>query len=461
MIDSGEVSRRSGSRRGPFRLAALVALALVVAACSGSGRDDSSTTEPSNTTGNGDSAKPIVDTSTCTDSLTTGINGDTIKIGTSLPQSGTYSSFDEIRKGEEAFFSYTNDNGGVTVAGKKYKLQLVVKDDAYDAQRTVTNVQSLISDDKVFALLNVVGTKNNLAIRNLINQACVPDLYAASGAPQWGNPDFPWLIGSELVPYPLEVQAFVDYLKKTKPDATIAVLRANDDFGRAYSDTLTELVKGTQLKVVQTQEYDNTGAQVATQVNNLANTKADAFLLAAALLACPTALNAAGDAGWKPITYMSGTCASKILFSIAGANANGVLSVAPLLDPADPTKANDPAMKLYKTQVKKYQPSADTENSIVGYGWTTAALFVKTLESAEKLDRGSVMEAAHTLTDVSGIGLQLPGGTWNTSADDMFVGETFQFIQYDAAAGYTKPIGALIDDDGKTESLTPAGLIDK
>ena len=148
----------------------------------------------------------------------------------------------------------------------------------------------------------------------------MPDLFAATGATQWGNHDFPWLIGSELVPYPLEMQAFVDYLKENKPDATIAVLRANDDFGQSYSDTLEELIKGTDLKVVQTQEYDNTGAAVESQVNSLAATKADAFARRRALLACPAALNDAGDAGWKPITYMSGTCVSKMLFGAADAN---------------------------------------------------------------------------------------------------------------------------------------------
>jgi branched-chain amino acid transport system substrate-binding protein len=434
----------------------LLVLALLLAACGGNDRDGEAGTTTTPGTGDG-SAAPIVDTSTCTSDLTTGVNGDTIKFGTSLPTSGLYSAFEEIGFGEQAFFDYTNANGGVEIAGKKYKLELVAKDDAYDAQKTVTNVQSLISDDKVFGLFNVVGTKNNLAIRNLINQECVPLLFAASGATQWGNPDFPWLIGSELVPYPLEVQAFVDYLKANKPDATIAVLRANDDFGRSYSETLDELVQGTQLKVVQTEEYDSSGFAVETQVNSLAATNADAFLVAGTLLACPGALNAAAAADWKPITYVSGTCASKTLLN--GPNADGVLTVAPLLDPADPANGSNPGMKLYAEQVKKYEPKADTTNSIVLYGWTTAALLVKTLEAAEKLDRGSVMEAARTLTDVSEVGGQLPGSTWTTSADDWFVGETFTMVRYDAAAGFTKPIGDLIDLNGKTESLSPPDLI--
>ena len=44
----------------------------------------------------------------------------------------------------------------------------------------------------------MVGTKNNLAIRDFVNQQCVPNLFAATGSPAWGNHDFPWLIGSEL-----------------------------------------------------------------------------------------------------------------------------------------------------------------------------------------------------------------------------------------------------------------------
>jgi branched-chain amino acid transport system substrate-binding protein len=453
-------NRRSRARSGAAIVLVLI-LALVAAACSGNrSTAKPPTTGPGGATGS--TSSTIIDTSACpSGGETTGVSGNTITIGTSVAQSGTYAPFSAILDGEQAYIDYTNANGGVTVAGKKYQIKLVAKDDAYVASKTVTNVQSLLTDEHVFGLLNVVGTKNNLAIRDLVNRECVPDLFAASGATQWGNHQFPWLIGSELVPYPLEVKRFVDYLKETKPDATIAVLKADDDFGQSYADTLTQLVKGTKLKVVKTEQYDSTGAEVATQVNNLAATKADVFFLGATLLACPAALSAASSAGWHPIIYMSGTCVSKVLFSIAGPAANGVFSVTPLLDPADPKNANDPAMKLYKTEVAKYKPKADLLDGIVGYGWTTGALFVKTLESAKELTRSSVMEAARTLHDVSGVGLEIPAAKWNTSADDWFVGETFQFVKYDQAQGHTDPIGPLTTDDGKTAALTPEALINQ
>jgi branched-chain amino acid transport system substrate-binding protein len=242
------------------------------------------------------------------------------------------------------------------------------------------------------------------------------------------------MLGSELVPYPLEMQTLVDYLKEKKPDATIAVLKANDDFGQSYEDTLKELVKGTELKIVQTQGYDPEGAEVKSQVTSLAATKADVFVLAGALLACPNALNAMGDAGWKPIVYMSGTCVSKVLLTLSGKNADGLLSVTPLLDPSNPANDADPAMKTYKAQVKKYAPKAEVTDGIVAYGWTTGALFAKILEESPELTRSAVMETARTLSDIKGVGLQLQGSTWSTSADDWFIGETFQLIQYDATA---------------------------
>ncbi len=267
------------------------------------------------------------------------------------------------------------------------------------------------------------------------------------------------MLGSELVPYPLEMRVFVDYLKQNKPNAKIALLYANDDFGQSYQKTLEQLVQGTSLSIVKEASYNAEGSEVKAQVTDLAASKADTFVLGGTLLACPNALNAAHDAGWKPLTYMSGTCVSKLLFQLGGDGADGVLSVTPLLDPADPANAGNAAMVLYKQQVAKYQPKADTSDGIVAYGWSTAALMQKILEASPKLDRVSVMETARTLKGITGAGLQLPGSTWDTSKSDWFLGETFQLVKYNKAGGHTVAVGPITDLDGKTASLSPTALL--
>jgi branched-chain amino acid transport system substrate-binding protein len=451
------VSSRERHMRRPLVVVALFTVAALVSVACGGSRKDNTAATGGGTTGTGPSK--IINPSACpagTD--TVGVTGNTITIGTSLPQSGPYSAFVAILKGEQSYFDYVNAQGGVEVAGKKYQIKLVAKDDAYDAGKTVTNVQSLINDSKVFALFNVVGTKNNLAIRNFVNTNCVPDLLIASGAVQWGNEKFPWMLGSELVPYPLEMRAFVDYLKQKKPNATIALLRASDDFGQSYEESLKSLIKGTTLKLVQTQTYDAEGADVKSQVTSLAATHADAFVIGAALLACPAALNAKGDAGWHPITYMSGTCVSKLLLLAGGKNSDGLVSVTPLIDPSDPNNDSNPAMQLYKTTVKKYS-DADVSDGIVAYGWTTAALFAEILRQSPALTRTAVMETARTISAAKNVALQLPGSTWDTSAKDWFIGEDFQLVQYNLKEAHFDLIGSLINDDGKTASLSPSVLL--
>jgi branched-chain amino acid transport system substrate-binding protein len=436
------------------------ALALALAACGNGRGDDDDSGSGSGTTSSGGSGSFDIDTANCsTDPSTVKLSGDTIKLGTSLPQSGIYAAFAEILRGEQAFVDYTNAQGGVEIAGKKYKIDLDAKDDAYDAQKTFANAQSLIEDDDVFALFNVVGTKNNLALRDYVNDSCVPNLLAATGSPAWGNPKYPWLLGTYLVPYPDEMQALVTYLKANKPQATIAVLRANDDFGAAYSDTLKELVKGTDLKIVQEQTYDTETGDVTSQITSLAATKADVLVLGATLLACPQSLNQVGSSGWKPLVYMSGTCTSKTLMNAAGANGNGVLSVAPIMDPNDPQYADNAAMKLYKEQVPKYSPEADVGNGIVAYGWTAGAALVQILEQVKDPTRLGVMQAARVNKDIRGVGLQLPDAQWTVDADDWFLGEEFNLVQYSTADGFFKILGDLQKLDGKTASITPPALI--
>ena len=93
------------------------------------------------------------------------------------------------------------------------------------------------------------------------------------------------------------------------------------------------------------------------------------------------------------------------------------------------------------------------------YGWTTGELMAKVLELSSKVDCPTVMNMLHALPGVKDVGLQLPDSTWTTGPNDNFIGETFQMVQYNASQGHTDPVGSLIDDNGKTASLSPQELL--
>jgi len=443
----------------------LLALALTAAACSN--RRESSNTKTNGGGGDGgggggNGSASTIDTSNCASDPSKEVSGDTIKLVSSYPQSGLTAAFSQIAKGWQAYFKYTNDQGGVKINGKKYKIETSNKDDEYNAQKTSQNIESLVgsSGDKAFAVFAVVGTANNINIRDFLGENCVPNLFPSTGSPAWGNPKFPWTIGSTLAPYSLEGQAFAQYLKDKKPDATVAMLVQADDFGRAYEDGFKRAIKGTKIKVVKVEKYQTGANEVGAQLTSLAATKADAFFDGGTLLACPDALKKAQAANWKPITWVSGTCISKTLMGIAGDAANGAISMTNVKDPFNPAFKDDAAMKLYREKVKKYSPDADLDNGIVAYGWTQGALLVKAMESAKKASRLEVMEAVRNMKGLDG-GLLIDGAKVTTSGErDPYMGETVQVIQFDASKKYFSKIGQPIDFEGQTKKLTPKELVE-
>ncbi|MCB1004551.1 MAG: ABC transporter substrate-binding protein [Acidimicrobiales bacterium] len=446
--------------RGARWLALAIALVLTAAACGGGGRDDSSSDSgggSDDTSASGEEAGPLtIDTANCADGPTTGVTDTEVLFGTSVPQSGLYSAFSKLAAGYQAYFDYINaEEGGVN--GREVKIE--VTDDAYESGQTVSNVQQLIQQDQVFGLFNIVGTPNNLAVRDSLNQDCIPQLYAATGSNLWGNPDeFPFTIGS-LPTYATEMGVFVDYLEENAPEAKVAILYQNDDFGREYLDSFTALTEGTGIETLEEVSYETSDPDVESQIQTIANSGADTVLLGATALKCPQALDALqGQAGFDPETvWLSQTCTSSTVIGLASPGAaDGVLSAIYLKDPADPQWDDDEAMVEFQEQGAAHGLSGEeVEDGVVGAGWTFGALLVETLRNTEDLTRENIMQSAYSLDGVA-TGLLLPGVTFTTNgAEDPFPLETLQVAQYNG--DYFDFVGDPIDLEGQSGEFTPGG----
>ncbi len=438
----------------------LAVVALVASSCSGRSSSDGSS-KTTTDKGGGTETTGVVDTADCPDNGTDGISDGTITLASSFPQSGLTAAFAQISKGYKAYFDKVNADGGVEVAGKKYKIKVVDKDDEYQPAKTVQNINDEVGTDgsKAFAVFNVVGTANNVAIRESLGGNCVPNVFAATGSPVWGNADYPWTIGSTLAPYTVEAKAFADYLKENKPKATVAMLVQDDDFGKAYEEGFKQQIEGSDITIKQVKTYKAGTDDVTAQVTSLAASGADTFFNGATLLACPNALNAAQTAKWDALTFVSGTCISKTLMGIAGDAADGVYATTNIKDPLNPAFKDDKAMQEYFDTLDQFgAKDVDPENGIVAYGYTQAALLVEVLGTLDTLDRATLMNKMYDLKNVTG-GLLLDGVEVNTSPDDRFLAEDVQMIQYDAANKYFTNVGEVLDFEGTTTDLTPKDLI--
>jgi branched-chain amino acid transport system substrate-binding protein len=431
--------------------ATLLALTLVAAACGG--RDDDSSSGGSDTTaaGGGDQTELLADPDLCESyDGSQGITDDSILIGNTLPQSGTFSVFDKVRVGIEAYFSYTNSNGGV----KDRQLELKSLDDQYLPEESRANVETLVGTDGVFALLGNVGTENNEQIQQYLEGAglCVPNLAVATGFPGFGDPvNDPWIING-LPNYALESIAFAQYLKDNQPDATVAILSQNDSFGESYVTAFEKAIEGTDITIVDSQTFDpKTETNPQGQVTTLASSGADALLLGVTSIPCPNALNAVASSTWDPITYVTLTCSSKVLMSLAGEAAENTISTRATYDPADPDSQSEPGVVEFKTEGAAAGVSAeDLDDLNVAAGWNFGAYLVQLLEASPELDRADVMNTAWFQDGVT-YGMNLEGLEWTTDGEtDPFGINQLQFIR--RTGGNWVPEGELVDYTDQLEA---------
>ena len=135
-------------------------------------------------------------------------------------------------KTEAAYFRKINAEGGIN--GRK--ITFISYDDAYSPPKTVEQARKLVESDEVLLIFNSLGTANNAAIQKYMNARKVPQLFVATGATRWNDPlNFPWTMGYQLN-YQSEARVYAKYILKEKPDARIAVLYQNDDYGKDYPE---------------------------------------------------------------------------------------------------------------------------------------------------------------------------------------------------------------------------------
>ena len=160
----------------------------------------------------------------------TGASDTEIKVGNIMPYSGPASAYGVIGKTQDAYFKKINAEGGIN--GRK--INFISYDDAYSPPKTVEQARKLVESDEVLVVFNPLGTPPNTAIQKYLNSKKVPQLFVATGATKWNDPkEFPWTMGWQPN-YQSEVEIYAKYILKNKPNAKIAILYQNDDYGKDY-----------------------------------------------------------------------------------------------------------------------------------------------------------------------------------------------------------------------------------
>ncbi len=352
-----------------------------------------------------------------------------IKIGNIMPYSGPASAYGVIGKTEAAYFKKINDAGGIN--GRK--INFISYDDGYSPPKTVEQARKLVESDEVLFIFNSLGTPPNSAIHKYMNSKKVPQLFVATGATKWNDPkNFPWTMGWQPS-YQSETQIYAKYLLKEKPDAKIAVLYQNDDYGKDYLKGLKDGLGAKAASMIVAEEsYETTEPSVDDHIVKLKSSGADVFVNITTPKFAAQAIKKIAELGWKPTHFLNNVSASvgSVIKPAGMANAQDIISAAYLKDASDPQWNNDPGMKDFLAFLQKDFPEGDKldQGTIVGY--SVAQTLVQVLKQCgDDLTRANIMKQAANLKDFR-VEMLLPGIKINTSPTDFAPISSLQLMKF-------------------------------
>ncbi len=359
-----------------------------------------------------------------------GVTDSEIKIGQSTPLSGPASAFGIYSRVEEAYFKMLNEKDGIN--GRKIKF--IVLDNGFNPPKALEASRKLVEEEGVLAEVGTVGTPTNSATQKYLNGKKVPQLLVSAGGSKFNDPkQYPWTV--PFYPsFEVEATGYAKYALKTQPNAKIAVLYQNDDYGKDFLKGLKKgLGEAGAKAIVAEASYELTDPTVDSQMINLANSGANVFMNFSTPKFAAQAIRKANDLGWKPMHFIASPGSSvQAVLKVAGFDKSaGVMTAQFFKEPGDPAWDKDPAMQDYFAFMKKYLPNDSALDAIGVSGYVNAQMAEHVLRAAKnELTRENLLKQATTLKDVT-LPLLLPGTVLGNTPEDYRAYHGFQLSRFD------------------------------
>jgi ABC-type branched-subunit amino acid transport system substrate-binding protein len=329
-----------------------------------------------------------------------GVTSNSITVGTISTQTGPISSnFSSLIFGERAYFDYINAQGGVNGRKINYKYAL---DDGGNPSQFNQLASTLINQDHVFAVTGV-GTA-----------FFTPNLFVESKTPTYGyNVTNNWDKVSNLFAAGGSVQYLpggtppVGYLASKVHAKKIALVA----YGIAASAAACEsdasgLTKAGYQVAYSDYKIAYPGTTVATDVQRMKAAGADFVISCMDVQGNVTMGRAIQQYGLKATQLWLNGNDQKTLEQNQSLMQNVYFDTfhVPFIAPT----SNYPGLKLYLSQMKKYEPKYANDEVAI-QGWESAALFVQGVKMAgSNLTQANVVKQTNTLTAFTAGGLTTP-----------------------------------------------------
>lgn len=346
-----------------------------------------------------------------------GVTDTEIKVGQTVPYSGPASAFSSYGRVMAGYFQMLNEKGGIN--GRK--VNLLSLDNAFSPPKALEQTRKLVEDDGVLADVGTVGTAPNIAIQKYLNQNKIPHLFASAGGRRFNDPqNFPWTVPFYPA-FQMEGATFGKFILKNMPNAKIAVLYQNDDYGKDFLTGLKDaLGNDAAAKIIAEANYELSSPTVDSQVIQLRTSGADTLLHFSTPKFAAQALKKVHELNWKPTQFLaSPTNSVQTVLAPAGLeNVQGVLTTQFTKQAGDPAWAQDPEVIDYIAFLKKWAPNDSPNDFIALSGYVNAQAIALALQRCgDELTRENLLLQATSFKNEH-VAMLLPGVELSNSKEN-------------------------------------------
>ena len=330
-----------------------------------------------------------------------GVTSNSITVGTISTQTGTLAAnFSSLIYGERAYFDYINAQGGVN--GRKINYQYAL-DDGGNPTTFNQLANTLINQDHVFA---VTGVGTAFFSPNLFVESGIPT-YGYNVTGNWQGPSNLFAAGGSVQYYPAGAPEVAYVARKTEKSPSIAFVAYGVAASAAACQSEQNALTAAGYKVSYSDlKINYPGSTVATDVQRMKQAGSNMVV---------SCMDVQGNVTMASAIKQYGLNMTQLWFSgndQSTLNTNQSLMQGVYFSifhvPFSASQSLYPGLKLYLTEMKKYEP-AYAQDEIALQGWESAALFVQGVKMAgNNLTQANVIKEDNTLTAFTAGGLQTP-----------------------------------------------------
>ena len=303
-----------------------------------------------------------------------GITPTEIVIATIQDLSGPVAAYGkQARNGLQMRADEINEAGGV----RGRKIRLLVEDNGYDPKKALLAAQKLATDDKVFAILNHIGTAPNMAAMPIQFERNVINFMPLTGSRDMFEP-YNRLKFAMVPPYYDQIRVVLPQLIKEKGFKTVGILYQDDEFGLEVLRGAEAGLKSLNMTLAEKTSFKRGATDFSSQIARLKAANCDVVVLGTIIRETVGAMAEARKTGFNPAFIGSAALYSHLIHTLGGKATEGLYAVHTIAHPYP-----DEESKAVADWAARYKAKFGEDPTVFSvYGYLTMDIFAKAADKA-------------------------------------------------------------------------------